>query len=459
MTTLIHKIQQYSIFPTTCPRVIHIIHNIHNNDHLLLTHFSFNFYYAIIGTGRKYAGYTKITFRRTSAFTMGSLTLTTKADYGYTSVSNIFIKNFIPGANGEFVKGYLYLLHLISTGNTNISVSLLADTFNQTEADIMRALRYWDKLDVISLTFAGTNDSLSNVTINDLSGYDINGMGGRGINSGSMASDTLSDKAVSAGGNAASDNLMSSSVSLTDKDNFNGAAASMKHHVEPSSMQYSAEKISELSADENFSMLLYVIESYLGRPLSIKETNAIVYFYDSLDFSIELIDYLFEYCVEHNKKSINYIEKVALAWADKDIHTVTEAKEEVSNHTDSVYQIMKAFGISNRDPGQHERAMISKWADTYCFDTDIIIEACNRTIKAIHQPSFEYADTILSKWKNANVTTMEDIRKDDAAYAASNSSKTKYQNTAKSGNSRFNNFQQRDKRSDDWYNSLLGNNS
>lgn len=39
-------------------------------------------------------------------------------------------------------------------------------------------------------------------------------------------------------------------------------------------------------------MLLYVIESYLGRPLSIKETNAIVYFYDSLDFSIELIDYL-----------------------------------------------------------------------------------------------------------------------------------------------------------------------
>ena len=47
----------------------------------------------------------------------------------------------------------------------------------------MRALRYWDKLDVISLTFAGTNDSLSNVTINDLSGYDINGMGGRGINS------------------------------------------------------------------------------------------------------------------------------------------------------------------------------------------------------------------------------------------------------------------------------------
>ncbi|MFR0041530.1 MAG: DnaD domain protein [Lachnospira sp.] len=377
---------------------------------------------------------------------MGNLTLTTKNNYGYTAISNIFISSFVPEANGEFVKVYLYLLHLISTGNSNISISLLADTFNQTEADIMRALRYWDKLNVISLTFAGNNDSLSNITINDFS------------SDNSAASTTKADFNNTTFPETA--NLASSAAiapTVPDAPSYNISEG--PKHVEPSSMQYSAEKISELNSDENFSMLLYVIESYLGRPLSIKETNAIVYFYDSLDFSIELIDYLFEYCVEHNKKSINYIEKVALAWADKGIHTVTEAKEEVSNHTDSVYQIMKAFGISNRDPGQHERAMISKWADTYCFDTDIIIEACNRTIKAIHQPSFEYADTILSKWKSSNITTMADIKKDDAAYAASSNNKTRYQSSAKTGSTKFNNFQQRDKKSDDWYNSLLSNNN
>lgn len=377
---------------------------------------------------------------------MGNLKLTTKNNYGYTAISNIFISSFVPEANGEFVKVYLYLLHLISTGNSNISISLLADTFNQTEADIMRALRYWDKLNVISLTFAGNNDSLSNITINDFS------------SDNSAASTTKADfnnTTFPETAKLASSAAIEPTVPAAPSYNISEGPK----HVEPSSMQYSAEKISELNSDENFSMLLYVIESYLGRPLSIKETNAIVYFYDSLDFSIELIDYLFEYCVEHNKKSINYIEKVALAWADKGIHTVTEAKEEVSNHTDSVYQIMKAFGISNRDPGQHERAMISKWADTYCFDTDIIIEACNRTIKAIHQPSFEYADTILSKWKSSNITTMADIKKDDAAYAASSNSKTRYQSSAKTGSTKFNNFQQRDKKSDDWYNSLLSNNN
>lgn len=377
---------------------------------------------------------------------MGNLTLTTKNNYGYTAISNIFISSFVPEANGEFVKLYLYLLHLISTGNSNISISLLADTFNQTEADIMRALRYWDKLNVISLTFAGNNDSLSNITIND-------------FNSDNSAASTTKADFNNTTFPETSKLASSAAIAPTVPDAPSYNISEGPKHVEPSSMQYSAEKISELNSDENFSMLLYVIESYLGRPLSIKETNAIVYFYDSLDFSIELIDYLFEYCVEHNKKSINYIEKVALAWADKGIHTVTEAKEEVSNHTDSVYQIMKAFGISNRDPGQHERAMISKWADTYCFDTDIIIEACNRTIKAIHQPSFEYADTILSKWKSSNITTMADIKKDDAAYAASSNSKTRYQSSAKTGSTKFNNFQQRDKKSDDWYNSLLSNNN
>lgn len=401
---------------------------------------------------------------------MNKLTLSSRCNSGYTAISNSFISNYVPDSNGEFVKVYLYLLYLISSGNTSISVSLLADTFNQTEADIMRALRYWDKCDVLSLTFAGNNDCLSNITINDISGVDsfANKADISNLCTGNNSQQNIADVSSNTLNNAANSiasSITSSTIDSTTNNTLNNvmgsanssAGAGAVTQIQPSDMQYSADKISELNSDENFSMLLYVIESYLSRPLSIKEINAIVYFYDSLHFSIELIDYLFEYCVEHNKKSINYIEKVALAWADNGIRTVTEAKEEVANHTDSVYQIMKAFGISNRDPGQHERAMISKWADTYCFDTDIIIEACNRTIKAIHQPSFEYADSILSKWKSSNISTMEDIKKDDAAYAASNNSKAKYQSSAKNNNNRFNNFQQRDKKSEDWYNSLLNN--
>lgn len=375
---------------------------------------------------------------------MSSLILSTESSEGYTSVSNIFISEYVPGANGEFVKVYLYLLHLMSLRSNNISISLLADTFNQTEADIMRALRYWDSLDVISLSFNGPGNGLSNIVLRD-------------IKHTGQAANAMADP-------IAAESASVNSTSSYQTETVRAAKPDIKqteviYTAEPSKVSYSKEQLNGFLANDNFSMLLFVIEQYMGRPLSTKETNSIVYFYDGLKLSTDLIEYLFEYCVEHNKKSINYIEKVALSWASKNIHTIAEAKEETSNHTDYVYQIMKAFGLSNREPAQHEKAMIAKWADTYCFDTDMIIEACNRTIKAIHQPSFEYADTILANWKNSNVSSLEDVKKADAAYAADNNIKPKQTASSKPANNRFNNFQQRDKKSDDWYNSLLSNNN
>ena len=375
---------------------------------------------------------------------MSSLILSTESSEGYTSVSNIFISEYVPGANGEFVKVYLYLLHLMSLRSNNISISLLADTFNQTEADIMRALRYWDSLDVISLSFNGPGNSLSNIVLRD-------------IKHTGQAANAMADP-------IAAESASVNSTSSYQTETVRAAKPDIKqteviYTAEPSKVSYSKEQLNGFLANDNFSMLLFVIEQYMGRPLSTKETNSIVYFYDGLKLSTDLIEYLFEYCVEHNKKSINYIEKVALSWASKNIHTIAEAKEETSNHTDYVYQIMKAFGLSNREPAQHEKAMIAKWADTYCFDTDMIIEACNRTIKAIHQPSFEYADTILANWKNSNVSSLEDVKKADAAYAAGNNIKPKQTASSKPANNLFNKFQQRDKKSDDWYNSLLSNNN
>lgn len=375
---------------------------------------------------------------------MSSLILSTESSEEYTSVSNIFISEYVPGANGEFVKVYLYLLHLMSLRSNNISISLLADTFNQTEADIIRALRYWDSLDVISLSFNGPGNGLSNIVLRD-------------IKHTGQAANAMADP-------IATESASVNSTSSYQTETVRAAKPDIKqteviYTAEPSKVSYSKEQLNGFLANDNFSMLLFVIEQYMGRPLSTKETNSIVYFYDGLKLSTDLIEYLFEYCVEHNKKSINYIEKVALSWASKNIHTIAEAKEETSNHTDYVYQIMKAFGLSNREPAQHEKAMIAKWADTYCFDTDMIIEACNRTIKAIHQPSFEYADTILANWKNSNVSSLEDVKKADAAYAAGNNIKPKQTASSKPANNRFNNFQQRDKKSDDWYNSLLSNNN
>ena len=62
-----------------------------------------------------------------------------------TVLSNIFIDHYMVQAGGEFVKVYLMLLRLSGDPGQELTVAQIADRMNCTEADILRALRYWEK--------------------------------------------------------------------------------------------------------------------------------------------------------------------------------------------------------------------------------------------------------------------------------------------------------------------------
>ena len=68
-----------------------------------------------------------------------------------TIVPNEFIDFFMPEANGEFVKVYLYLLRSMQSHASNCTISAIADCFNNTEMDVIRALRYWQKNGLLHL--------------------------------------------------------------------------------------------------------------------------------------------------------------------------------------------------------------------------------------------------------------------------------------------------------------------
>ena len=67
---------------------------------------------------------------------------------GVTVVSNRFIDEFMPQANDAQLKIYLYLLRAVSAG-LPLDISEIADAFNHTEKDVMRALKYWEKRGVL----------------------------------------------------------------------------------------------------------------------------------------------------------------------------------------------------------------------------------------------------------------------------------------------------------------------
>jgi DnaD/phage-associated family protein len=201
--------------------------------------------------------------------------------------------------------------------------------------------------------------------------------------------------------------------------------------------------------DEEVQDLMFIAEKYLGRTLNPTDINAILYWHDTLRFTIDLIEYLIEYCVDKGHRNVRYMDKVAISWANSQIATVDQAKKAVGIHSQIYYGVMKAFGISGRNLIEFELNFIEKWTSTYGFSLDIIGEACKRTIQAIHQPSFEYADTILNNWNRNHVHHLEDIVVLDSAYqktkAASTDSSPSRAAAPKStvSKNRFTNYPQR----------------
>jgi DnaD/phage-associated family protein len=166
--------------------------------------------------------------------------------------------------------------------------------------------------------------------------------------------------------------------------------------------------------------------------------------FDRIGFCADLIEYLIEYCVIKGHTSMRYIEKTGLAWCEAGIRTVTQAKEANQMHSKSHTAVMKAFGISSRSLVKPEQEYIRKWSSDYGFTTEMITEACSRTISAIHQPSFEYADKILQNWRRNHVEKPEDIaRLDELHKQRVKPAVATRENTPTAANNKFNNFHQR----------------
>ena len=103
------------------------------------------------------------------------------------------------------------------------------------------------------------------------------------------------------------------------------------------------------------------------------------------------------------------------------------------------------MGISGRNPVDTEISLMNTWLNDYGFTMDIIQEACSRTVLSTGQPSFQYADKILSGWKDKNVRTLADVRLLDAQHQRQKQKKNTQRKAASkpAASNRFNNFHQR----------------
>ncbi len=310
-----------------------------------------------------------------------------------TSISNLFIDEYMKDANDAQLKIYLYLLRMMSA-HMATSVSDIADKFNHTEKDVMRALKYWEKMRLLSLEY---DEGKSLVGIRLL---DVN----RKPNA-----DMVSLAPV----------VQLSSKLSSDKGSLTGQATEpLPDKPAYEKPAYTLDELRDFKNNEETAQILFVAEQYLGKPLSASEIKTILFFSDKLGFSSDLIDYLIQYCVDKGKKDFRYIEKVAVSWAQEGITTPKQAASAARKYDKIVYDVMKALGKSST-PTKAEADYATKWIREYGFTTDIIMEACQRTVLATDKHRFEYADSILTSWHKKNVHHKADIKLLDEAYTGS----------------------------------------
>ena len=175
---------------------------------------------------------------------------------------------------------------------------------------------------------------------------------------------------------------------------------------------------------------------YIGKPLTPSEIKSILFYSDVLGFSSDLIDYLIQYCVDRGKKDFKYIDKVAVSWAEEGVTTPKQAQRHANKYDKCVYTIMNELGKTG-SPTAKEMEYINRWTKEYGFTTDIILEACERTVLATDKHRFEYAEGILSSWKNQNVHHKSDIQRMDDLYQKRKSAPRQAGTT-----NRFNSFTQ-----------------
>ena len=361
---------------------------------------------------------------------MARLMLYKNAYADTTVVSNCFIDDYMKEANAVQVKVYLYLLRMLNADQA-VSVSDIADHFNETEKDILRALTYWEDKQLFSLDY----DAMNNLT------------GIRLLEPGKSQVSPVRNQAPQA-----------APVQPVAEPVFQhpagfSAAPAVSEPVKPAFIkpEYSMDQLQNFSEKDETAQLLFIAQSYLGKPLTPAEMKSLLFMMDVLHFSEDLIDYLIQYCVDRGKKDFKYIEKVAVNWAEQGISTPEEAKNQSYRYDKNVYAIMNQLG-KNTSPTDIEIEYITRWLNEYGFTMDIIFEACQRTVMATDKHRFEYADSILSSWKKENVHRKSDIIRIDESFQSRRRSALK---TA--GTNKFTQFKQNDYDFDQLERELLSN--
>ncbi len=303
--------------------------------------------------------------------------------YTATAIDNNFIDNYMAEAPSPvFSLIYIYA-YRCAVSEISVSNSEIAKKFSVIESDVIKAWKYWKSVGLISTGRTKDNPYIEFIAGQALSETDA------GI------------KQLSA-----------------EKDNFIPKEPERAKIVVAKPV-FSPSDISDIiETNPEIGELLKLAESTKGKTISPKETEIIVWMYQSLELPFEVILVLLSFCYKSNKPP-RYMEKTALDWIEKGIVT-SEAASDYLSFYNNYGKVLKFFGVSDRSTTVNERNYIDKWLKEWLMSFELIELAARRTVENTGKPAFSYCNKILETWHKANFATIKEVEASEANYTGKN---------------------------------------
>ena len=312
-----------------------------------------------------------------------------KIDLGNTSIENIFITDYMPLANGTYVKVYLLGYKYACDNNSNFNNQTISKHLKIPLSDVLSAWDFWEQEGLIK---KHETDDKYNFLVEFI-------------------------------------NLKQLYIDNIYK-HISGTGTSSNNYTE-------VDELITLNKSTDIKKMFAEIENVFGRPFTPNEKRKLIDWLKNYKMKPEVLIQAFSYCVnKKNIRSFNYIEKVVASWHDAGVINIDTLSSYLEKRNDRFYvysRISKTLGFNYRPLTEEEMKTIDKWLDEWKFSIDMVMKCLQNSVKTSN-PNINYFNSILENWNKKGYKTPNDIKKDKRAVQK----KVKVQNKNK-----FHNFDQK----------------
>ena len=177
---------------------------------------------------------------------------------------------------------------------------------------------------------------------------------------------------------------------------------------------YSTEELSDILARRGeLAQLVDDAQQAFGKIFNMSEIAIIAGLVDYLGLTGEYVLLLLTHCRNMEKKSLRYVEKMAITLHDQGLHGARELERHLQNvemMASATGRVRTIFGVTERALTAKEKAMIERWVCEMKYDGEMLTRAYEMTVDAIGKASMPYANKILENWFKQGLKTLDEAK-------------------------------------------------